>query len=225
MVIQPRDDIYEPLSVFRSPPFCPRFTPQNRVAGRAAGLLVLARVPRARRSGCSEVLPLHMPSHQRGCPASTVARRHCAPRVSARRRPKPRRAAILAAMRMDGWEIPFGAIPQSVDGGRRSQYAQPNHSQPACKLQVRADGRDCPYRQAWLSACPHWQAQQARRPSTQSPKHLAAQPSSASERQDKEAACGPHCGMDSIAHRWYRSGEGPVFARPVLHRKSVCGTI
>ena len=117
------------------------------------------------------------------------------------------------------------AKPQSVDGGRRSQYAQPNHSQPACKLQVRADGRDCPYRQAWLSACPHWQAQQARRPSTQSPKHLAAQPSSASERQDKEAACGPHCGMDSIAHRWYRSGEGPVFARPVLHRKSVCGTI
>ena len=84
---------------------------------------------------------------------------------------------------------------------------------------------DCPYRQAWLSACPHWQAQQARRPSTQSPKHLAAQPSSASERQDKEAACGPHSGMDSIAHRWYRSGEGPVFARPVLHRKSVCGTI
>ena len=117
------------------------------------------------------------------------------------------------------------AKPQSVDGGRRSQYAQPNHSQPACKLQVRADGRDCPYRQAWLSACPHWQAQQARRPSTQSPKHLAAQPSSASERQDKEAACGPHSGMDSIAHRWYRSGEGPVFARPVLHRKSVCGTI
>ena len=225
MVIQPRDDIYEPLSVFRSPPFCPRFTPQNRVAGRAAGLLVLARVPRARRSGCSEVLPLHMPSHQRGCPASTVARRHCAPRVSARRRPKPRRAAILAAMRMDGWEIPFGAIPQSVDGGRRSQYAQPNHSQPACKLQVRADGRDCPYRQAWLSACPHWQAQQARRPSTQSPKHLAAQPSSASERQDKEAACGPHPGMDSIAYRWYRSGEGHVFARPVLHRKSVRGTI
>ena len=83
----------------------------------------------------------------------------------------------------------------------------------------------CPYRQARLSACPHWQAQQARRPSTQSPKHLAAQPSSASERQDKEAACGPHFGMDSIAHRWYRSGEGPVFARPVLHRKSVCGTI
>ena len=109
--------------------------------------------------------------------------------------------------------MPFGAKPQSVDGGRRSQYTQPNHSQPACKLQVRADGRDCPYRQAWLSACPHWQAQQARRPSTQSPKHLAAQPSSASERQDKEAACGPHSGMDSIAHRWYRSGEGP----PCLH--------
>ena len=100
MVIQPRDEIYEPVSVFRSTPFCPRFTPQNRVAGRAAGLLVLARVPRARRSGCSEVLPLHMPSHQRGCPASTVARRHCAPRVSAGKRPKPRRAAILAAMRM-----------------------------------------------------------------------------------------------------------------------------
>ena len=117
--------------------------------------------------------------------------------------------------------MPFGAKPQSVDGGRRSQYAQPNHSQPACKLQVRANGRDCPYRQAWLSACPHWQAQQARRPSTQSPKHLTAQPSSASERQDKEAACGPHYGMDSIAHRWYRSGEGPVFARPVLHR-SLC---
>ena len=115
--------------------------------------------------------------------------------------------------------MPFGAKPQSVDGGRRSQYAQPNHSQPACKLQVRADGRDCPYRQAWLSACPHWQAQQARRPSTQSPKHLAAQPSSASERQDKEAACGPHYGMDSIAHRWYRSGEGPVFARPVLQAR------
>ena len=95
--------------------------------------------------------------------------------------------------------MPFGAKPQSVDGGQRLQYAQPNHSQPACKLQVRADGRDCPYRQAWLSACPHWQAQQARRPSTQSPKHLAAQPSSASERQDKEAACGPHYGMDSIA--------------------------
>ena len=73
-----------------------------RVAGRAAGLHVPARVPRARRSGCSAVLPLHMPSHQRGWPASTVARLLCAPRVSAAKRPKPRCAAILAAMRMDG---------------------------------------------------------------------------------------------------------------------------
>ena len=121
--------------------------------------------------------------------------------------------------------MPFGAKPQSVDGGRRSQHAQPNHSQPACKLQVRADSRDCSYRQAWLSASPRGQAQQARRPSTQTSKHLAAQPSSASERQDKEADCGPHPGMDSIAYRWYRRGEGPVFARPVLHRKSVRGTI
>ncbi len=61
--------------------------------------------------------------------------------------------------------------------------------------------------QAWLSASPRGQAQQARRPSTQTSKHLAAQPSSASERQDKEADCGPHPGMDSIAYRWYRSGE------------------
>ena len=45
----------------------------------------------ARRSGCSAVLPLHMPSHQRGWPASTVARLLCAPRVSAAKRPKPRR--------------------------------------------------------------------------------------------------------------------------------------
>ena len=98
--------------------------------------------------------------------------------------------------------------------GDRNNHAQPNHSQPACKLQVRADSRD---RQAWLSASPRGQAQQARRPSTQTSKHRAAQPSSASERQDKEAACGPHPGMDSIAYRWYRRGEGPVFARPVLH--------
>ena len=188
-------------------------------------LLVPARVPRARRSGCSAVLPLHMPSHQRGWPASTVARLHSGPRVSAGKRPKPRRAAILAAMCMDGWEMTFGAKPQSLDGGRRSQHAQPNHSQPACKLQVRADSRDCSCRQAWLSASPRGQAQQARRPSTQTSKHLAAQPSSASERQDKEAACGPHPGMDSIAYRWYRS----VVRGPCLHgrysRKSVCGTI
>ena len=59
-------------------------------------------LPRARRSGCSAVLPLHMPSHQRGWPASTVARLLCAPRVCAAKRPKPRCAAILAAMRMDG---------------------------------------------------------------------------------------------------------------------------
>ena len=117
--------------------------------------------------------------------------------------------------------MPFGAKPQSVDGGRRSQHAQPNHSQLACKLQVRADGRDCPYRQAWLSAGPRWQAQQARRPSTQSPKHLAAQPSSASERQDKEAACGPHYGMDSIAHRWYRS----VVRDPCLHGRFSIGSL
>ena len=58
----------------------------------------------------------------------------------------------------------FGAKPQSVDRGRRSQLAQTNHSQPACKLQVRADSRDCSYRQAWLSAGPCGQAQQARRP-------------------------------------------------------------
>ena len=121
--------------------------------------------------------------------------------------------------------MPFGAKPQSVDGGRRLQYAQPNHSQPACKLQVRADSRDCSYRQAWLSADPPGQAQQARRPSTQTSKHLAAQPGSASEHQDKEAAFGPHPGMDSIAYWWYRGVEGPVFSRPVLHRKSVCGTI
>ena len=62
------------------------------------------------------------------------------------------------------------------------------------------------------SASPRGQAQQARRPSTQTSKHLAAQPSSASERQDKEAACGPHPGMDSIAYRWYRGVEGPVFS-------------
>ena len=128
--------------------------------------------------------------------------------------------------------------PDRLARGTRARTSRPaarpatrawgvNRGQPvsAGKRQVRAGGRDCPYRQARLSACPHWQAQQARRPSTQSPKHLAAQPSSASERQDKEAACGPHSGMDSIAHRWYRSGEGPVFARPVLHRKSVRGTI
>ena len=36
MVIQPRDEIYEPLSVFRSIACCPRFTPQNRVIGDAA---------------------------------------------------------------------------------------------------------------------------------------------------------------------------------------------
>ena len=91
MVIHPRDELYETASVFRRRAFRPRFIPQNRVAaGRAAGL-VPARAPRARRSGCSAVLPLHMPSHQRGWPASTVARLLCAPRVSAAKRPKPRR--------------------------------------------------------------------------------------------------------------------------------------
>ena len=45
MVIHPRDELYEPASVFRSKRFSPRFTPHNRVAGRAAGLLVPARVP------------------------------------------------------------------------------------------------------------------------------------------------------------------------------------
>ena len=44
-MIQPRDELYEPASVFRSKRFSPRFTPHNRVAGRAAGLLVPARVP------------------------------------------------------------------------------------------------------------------------------------------------------------------------------------
>ena len=140
---------------------------------------------------------------------------------AALKRLKPRCAAILAAMAWTAKRMPFGAKPQSVEGGRRSQHAQTNHSQPACKLQVRADSRDCSYRQAWLSASPRGQAQQARRPSTQTSKHLAAQPSSASEHQDKEAACGPHPGMDSIAYRWYRSGEGPVFARPVLQKVCV----
>ena len=50
----------------------------------------------------------------------------------------------------------FGAKPQSVDRGRRSQLAQTNHSQPACKLQVRADSRDCPYRQALAERKPSW---------------------------------------------------------------------
>ena len=192
--------------------FCPRFTPKTCRRHGARDLLVLDGG--RREAGCSAVWLLGSASTahaeaQGGWPASTVLRLLSS---AALKRPKPRCAAILAAMAWTAKRMPLGAKPQSVEGGRRSQHAQTNHSQPACKLQVRADSRDCSYRQAWLSADPCGQAQQARRPSTQTSKHLAAQPGSASERQDKEAACGPHPGMDSIAYRWYRGVEGPVFS-------------
>ena len=214
-----------PQSFFENRLFRPRIAPKTCRRHGARELLVLDGG--LAEAGCSAVWLLGSASTahaeaQGGWPASTVLRLLSS---AALKRPKPRCAAILAAMAWTAKRMPLGAKPQSVEGGRRSQHAQTNHSQPACKLQVRADSRDCSYRQAWLSADPCGQAQQARRPSTQTSKHLAAQHSSVSERQDKEAACGPHPGMDSIAYRWYRGVEGPVFSRPVLHRKSVCGTI
>ena len=176
MVMQPRDKLNEPAIVLRKCHFSSAFYPQNLSPTRRAEAARPGRPPRARlaarQSGCSAVLPLHMPKHRRGLPASTVPRLLSS---AALKRPKPRCAAILAAMAWTAKRMPFGAKPQSVEGGRRSKHAQTNHSQPACKLQVRADSRDCSCRQAWLSASPRGQAQQVMRPSTQTSKHLAAQ--------------------------------------------------
>jgi len=214
-----------PQSFSENPLFRPRFTPKTYRRHGARELLVL--------DGCRArgwllavwLLCSASNAHaeaQGGWPVSTVLRLLSS---AALKRPKPRCAAILAAMAWTAKRMPLGAKPQSVEGGRRSQHAQTNHSQPACKLQVRADSRDCSYRQAWLSAGPCGQAQQARRPSTQTSKHLAAQHSSVSERQDKEAACGPHPSMTPLHTGGIVVLSGPCLARPVLHRKSVCGTI
>ena len=212
MVMQPRDDINEPAIVLRNSEFSSAIYPQNLSPTRRAGAARPGRRPRGGwlLGSLAARQCFHCTCRSTGRLASSTVLRLLS--SAALKRPKPRCAAILAAMAWTAKRMPFGAKPQRVEGVRRSQYAQTNHSQPACKLQVRADSRDCSYRQAWLSADPCGQAQQARRPSTQTSKHLAAQPGSASERQDKEAACGPHPGMDFIAYRWYRGVEGPVFS-------------
>ena len=225
MVVWPRDALDEPAIVFRKSGFSSAYCPQNLSPTRRAGAARPGRRPRGGwlLGSLAARQCFHCTCRSTGRLASSTVLRLLS--SAALKRPKPRCAAILAAMAWTAKRMPFGAKPQSVEGGRRSQHAQTNHSQPACKLQVRADSRDCSYRQAWLSAGPWGQAQQARRPSTQTPKHLAAQHSSVSERQDKEAACGPHPSMTPLHTGGIVVLSAPCLARPVLHRKSVCGTI
>ena len=68
MVMQPRDDINEPAIVLRNSEFSSAIYPQNLSPTRRAGAARPGRRPRARlaarQSGCSAVLPLHMPKHR-----------------------------------------------------------------------------------------------------------------------------------------------------------------
>ena len=70
MVVWPRDELDEPAIVFRKYFFSVRVLPPKLSPTRRAGAARPGRRPRARlaarQSGCSAVLPLHMPKHRRG---------------------------------------------------------------------------------------------------------------------------------------------------------------
>jgi len=103
MVVWPRDNLDEPAIVFRKYLFFVRVLPPKPVADTARGSCS-SWTAASREAGCSAVWLLGSASTahaeaQGGWPASTVLRLLSS---AALKRPKPRCAAILAAMRMDG---------------------------------------------------------------------------------------------------------------------------
>ena len=199
MVIQPRGDLYEAASVFRSTPFCPRFTPQTRVrdALRACSSLRGCRV----RGGLAARQCSHCTcraTSEAGLPQLWHA---CSVLREFPLRRDPNRAAPPSLLRC-AWtarRCPSARSPRAwTAAGDRNM---PNPTIPNRPASSRCAPPRLPVPPSLAERMPSLAGTAARRPSTQSPKHLAAQPSSASERQDKEAACGPHSGIDSIAHR------------------------